>query len=103
LDGGVIGVVNPIKNEEDDSHCTCHRIASLEVNPSNGKKMCHFALKTKLKEIFRPVEVIKMFEKTFTKQTKMAKPFPTTIGSSSRKPKKGFIAETMDTTSYHFH
>lgn len=62
---GVIGVVNPIKNEEDDGHCSCHRIASLEVNPSNGKKMCHFALKTKVKGIFQPVEVMKVFETDF--------------------------------------
>ena len=58
-------MVNPIKNEEDDSFCTCHRIAALEVNPSNGKRMCHFALKTKVKEIFQPIEVMKMFETDF--------------------------------------
>lgn len=32
LGWGVIGIVNPTKNEEDDSHCSCHCIASLEVN-----------------------------------------------------------------------
>lgn len=32
LGWGVIGNVNPTKNEEDDSHCSCHCIASLEVN-----------------------------------------------------------------------
>ena len=101
LGWGVIDVVNPTKNEEDDNHCSCHRIASLEVNPSSGK-MCHFALKTKVKEIFQPVEVIKMFEMDFHR-TKMAKPFPMTIGGTSRKSRKGFIAETMDTMSYHFH
>ena len=52
---GVIGVVNPTKNEEGDDYCSCHRIASLEFNPSSGKKICHFALKTKVKEIFQPV------------------------------------------------
>ena len=65
LGWGVIGVVNPIRNEEDDGHCSCHRIASLEVNPSNGKRMCHFVLKTKVKEIFQSVEVMKMFETDF--------------------------------------
>lgn len=43
LGWGVIGVVNPIKIED------------------NG----HFTLKTKVKEIFQPVEVIKMFETDF--------------------------------------
>ena len=33
----VIGVVSPNKNEEDDSHSSCHRVASLEVQPSDGK------------------------------------------------------------------
>ena len=70
LGWGVISVVNPTKNEEDDSYCTCHRIASLEVNPSNGKRMCHFALKTKVKEIFQPVEVMKMFETDFHEANK---------------------------------
>ena len=69
LGWGVIGVVNPIKNE-DDGHCSCHRIASLEVNPSSGKRMCHFALKTKVKEIFQPVEVMKMFETDFHEASK---------------------------------
>lgn len=36
------GVINQSKSEEDDSHCSCHRIASLEVNPSNSKMLCHF-------------------------------------------------------------
>ena len=31
LGWGVTGVVNPIKIEEDDGHCSCHHIASLEV------------------------------------------------------------------------
>ena len=75
---GVIGVVNPTKNE-DDFRCSCHRIASLEVNPSSGRKVCHFALKMKVKEIFQPVEVIKMFETDFHETTKMAKPSPLTI------------------------
>ena len=57
------------KNEEDDSHCSCHHIASLEANPSNGA-MCHFALKTKVKEIFQPVEVIKMFKTDFHERNK---------------------------------
>ena len=53
LGWGVIGVVSPNKNE-DDNHCSCHRIASLEVQPSNGKRMCHFTLKTQAKEVFTP-------------------------------------------------
>ena len=65
LGWSVIGVVNPTESEEDDSHCSCHCIASLEVNPSSGKRMCHFALKTKVKEIFKPAQVMKMFEVDF--------------------------------------
>ena len=70
LGWGVIGVVNPTKNEEDDSHCSCHRIVSLEVNPSSGKRMCHFALKTKVKEIFKHAQVMKMFEVDFHEANK---------------------------------
>ena len=51
---GVIGVVNPSRSEEDDGHCFCHRVISLEVNPSIGKRMCHFALKTQVNEILNP-------------------------------------------------
>ena len=32
--------------------------------------MCHFALKTKLKEIFQPVEVMEMFETDFHEANK---------------------------------
>lgn len=49
---GVIGVVNLIKNEEDDSYCICYCIVFLEVNFSNGKRMCYFVFKIKVKEIF---------------------------------------------------
>jgi len=70
LGWGVVGVVNPTKNEEDDYHCSCHRIASLEVNPSSGRKVCHFALKTKVKELFQPFEVMKMFERDFHETNK---------------------------------
>ena len=62
-------MVNPTKNK-DDFRCSCHRIASLEVNPGSGRKVCHFALKTKVKEIFQPVEVIKMFETDFHETNK---------------------------------
>ena len=54
LGWGVTGVVNPNKSEEDDNHCFFHGIASPEVQPSNGKRMCHFALKTQAKEVFAP-------------------------------------------------
>ena len=36
LGWGFIGIVNPTKNERDGSHCSCHRIASREVNRSSG-------------------------------------------------------------------
>ena len=62
LGWGVIGVVSPNKNEEDDIHCSCHRVTSLEVQPSNGKRMCHFALKTQAKEVFAPAQLAKMLE-----------------------------------------
>ena len=65
LGWGVIGVVHPNKSEEDDSLCSCHRIVSFEVNPSHGRRMCHFALKTQVKEILNPSQVAKMFEQDF--------------------------------------
>ena len=69
LGWGVIGVVSRNKNEEDDNHCSCHRIASLEVQPSNGKRMCHFALKTRAKEVFTPAQWAKMLELDFKRRT----------------------------------
>ena len=56
LGWGVIGVVSPNKNGEDDKHCSCHRIASLEVQPYNRKRICHFALKTQAKEVSRTLQ-----------------------------------------------
>ena len=70
LGWGVIGVVNPTKIEEDDNHCSCHRIASLEVRPSNGKRMCHFALKTQAKEVFAPAQLIKTLERDFNETSR---------------------------------
>ena len=71
---GVIGVVSPNKNEGDDNHCSCHRIASLEVQPSNGKRMCHFALKTQAKEVFAPAQWAKMLELDFNETSKEEQP-----------------------------
>lgn len=65
LGWGVIGVVNPNKSEEDDNHSSRHRIASLEVQPSNGKRMSHFAVKTQAKEVFAPAEWARMLELDF--------------------------------------
>ena len=70
LERGVIGVVNPTTNEEDDSRCFCHLITSLEINPSSGKRMCHFSLKMKVKEIFKPAQEMKMFEVDFHEANK---------------------------------
>lgn len=89
LGWGVIGVVNPIKNKEDDSYCTCHRIASLEVNPSNGKRMYHFALKTKVKDIFQPVEVMKMFGTDFHKANEDGKALSHNDRNFIKKVKEG--------------
>ena len=69
LGWGVIGVVSPNKNEEDDNHCCCHRIASLEVQPSSGKRMCHFAFKTQTKEVFAPAQWAKMLELDFNEMS----------------------------------
>ena len=74
LGWGVIGVVNPTKIEEDDNHCSCHRIASLEVRPSNGKRMCHFALKTQAKEVFAPAQLIKTLERDFNETSREEQP-----------------------------
>ena len=63
-------MVNPTKNEEDDFRCSCHCIVSLKDNPSSGRKVCHFALKTKGKEIFQHVEVVKMFKTDFHETNK---------------------------------
>lgn len=74
LGWGVIGVVNPTKIEEDDNHCSCHRIASLEVRPSNGKRMCHFTLKTQAKEVFAPAQLIKTLERDFNEMSREEQP-----------------------------
>ena len=71
---GVIGVVSPNKNEGDDNHCSCHRIASLEVQPSNGKLMCHFALKTQAKGVFAPAQWAKMLELDSNETSKEEQP-----------------------------
>ena len=74
LGWGVIGVVSPNKNEEDDNHCSCHRIVSLDVQPSNGKGMCHFAFKTKGKEVFAPAQWAKMLELDFNETSREEQP-----------------------------
>ena len=73
LGWGVIGVVSPNKNE-DDNHCSCHRIASLQVQPSNGKRMCHFALKTQTKEVFASAQWAKMLELDFNETSREEQP-----------------------------
>ena len=73
LGWGVIGVVSPNLNE-DDNHCSCHCIASLEVQPSNGKQMCHFALKTQAKEVFAPAQWAKMLELDFNETSREEQP-----------------------------
>ena len=71
LGWGVIGVVNLNNHqEEDSSDCLCHRTLSLEVNPSTNKMMCHFALKTDVKEILNPFQLTKMFEQDFNETKK---------------------------------
>ena len=85
-----------------DSHCSCHLTASLEVNPSSGKRICHFALKTKVKEIFKPAQGMKMFEVDFQEANKDEQA-PSHVDRKFMKLKKGFIIETTDTTNYHFH
>ena len=74
LGWGVIGVVNPNKSEEDNNHCSCHRIASLEVQPCNGKRLCHFALKTQAKEVFVPAQWAKMLELDFKETSREEQP-----------------------------
>ena len=66
---GVISVVSHNKNE-DDNHCSCHCIAFLEVQPSNGRRMCHFALKTQAKEVFAPVQWAKMLELDYNEMSR---------------------------------
>ena len=73
LGWGVIGVVSPNKNE-DDNHYSCHRIASLEVQPSSGKRMCHFAFKTQTKEVFAPAQWAKMLELDFNETSREEQP-----------------------------
>ena len=73
LGWGVIGVVSPNKNE-DDNHYSCHRITSLEVQPSSGKRMCHFAFKTQTKEIFAPAQWTKMLELDFNETLREEQP-----------------------------
>ena len=70
----VIGVVSPNKNEEDGNHCSCHSIASLEVQPSNGKIMCHFALKTQAEEVSAPAQWAKMLDLDFNETSREERP-----------------------------
>ena len=63
-------IISPNKNEEDHDHCSCHRIASLEVQPNNGKRMCHFALETQAKEVFAPAQWAKMLELDFNETSR---------------------------------
>lgn len=65
LGWGIIGIVNRNKFKEDDGECFCHRIVSLEVEPSLERKRCHFAFKTQVKEIINPSQVTRMFEQDF--------------------------------------
>jgi len=96
LGWGVIGVVNPVKIE-DNGHCSCHCIASLEVNPSNGKRMCHFTLKTKVKEIFQPLEVIKMFETDFHEANKDGQALSHDDRKFIKKTKEGIHCRDLGT------
>lgn len=97
LGWGVIGMVNPFKIEEDDGHCSCHHIASLQVNPSNGKRMCHFALKTNVKEIFQPVEEIKMFETDFHEANKNSQALSHDDRKFIKKAKEGIHCRGLGT------
>ena len=68
LGWGIIGAVNPLTHEDEaetESDIFCNRIITREVQVDSSRKMCHFALRTEVKELLNPHDVAKMFTLDF--------------------------------------
>ena len=60
LGWGIIGAVNPLTHEDEaetESDIFCNRIITREVQVYSSRQMCHFALKTEVKELLNPHDV----------------------------------------------
>ena len=70
LGWGIIGAIRSSKKEdaETTSDIACNRIVTCEVQAKLDRKMCHFAFKTHVKEMFSPGDVSKMFSLDFNER-----------------------------------
>ena len=67
LGWGVIGMVRPNASELEEEGVGVNRIVAREVQFS-PKKVCHFALKSRTKEIVSPAQVKRMLEPDFSEE-----------------------------------
>ena len=73
LGWGVIGIMNPTTGEcQDNTHCSCNRIVSREIQDSGTrlKTTSHLVVKTQAKEVFAPAQLSKMLELDFRETSK---------------------------------
>ena len=71
LGWGIIGAANPLTHEDEaetESDIFCNRIITREVQVDSSRKMCHFALRTEVKELLNPHDVAKMFTLDFNER-----------------------------------
>ena len=74
LGWGVIGVINQSTiDSQENSHCSCNRIVSREIEDSLVKTVSHVVAKTSAKELFVPAQVNRMFERDFSEVSKEEK------------------------------
>ena len=67
----VIGVINQSTiDSQENSHCSCNRMVSREIEDSLVKTVSHVVAKTSAKELFIPAQVNRMFERDFSEVSK---------------------------------
>lgn len=76
LGWGIIGAIRSSKKEDGEtrSDIACNRIVTCKVQAKSDRKMCHFAFKTHVKEMFSPSDVSKMFTLDFNERQTDEKP-----------------------------
>lgn len=71
LGWSIIGMMHPVITDcQDNSHCSCNRIVSREIEGSLVKTLSHVVMKTQAKEVFTPAQVSKMLELDYSETSK---------------------------------
>ena len=87
---GIIGIVEArVNKESDENYVVVNRVITHEANVGPDRRICHLALRAKVKEIMNPSMFNQMFELDFSERRKEEQPLSYEDKMFIKKVKKG--------------